>query len=104
MLVHHCVGIAGGRGHRIVDCTQRMNKCAHIVIIKPGLMVNFRANVHGTTVNMVHIPEYGTIGPWQKQENAPRYQRNLFSTFSLRCVFGKTYIHLVSDFQLHEST
>ena len=45
---------------------------------KLGLMVHFRANVPGTTVHMVRIPEYGTIGPWQKQENAPRCQRNLF--------------------------
>ena len=26
----------------------------------------------------VHIREYGTIGPWRKHENAPRYKRNLF--------------------------
>ena len=48
--------------------------CRHPdVIIKPDLKVHVRANVPGTTVNMVHVPEYGTFGQGQKQENAPKY-------------------------------
>ena len=32
-------------------------------VCKPGLLVHFRAHVAGTTVHMVHILEYDTIGP-----------------------------------------
>ena len=60
-------------------------------MIKPGLMVHFRANVPGTTVHMVHIPEYGTIGPWQKQKVHLGTKGIYFLTFSLHCMFGKTY-------------
>ena len=40
---------------------------------KPDPMVHVRANVPGTMVHMVHIPEYGIFGQGQKHENAPRY-------------------------------
>ena len=47
--------------------------CVVLLIPKPDLMVHVRANVPGTTVHMVHTPEYGIFGQGQKQENAPRY-------------------------------
>jgi len=45
---------------------------------KLELMEHVRANVPGTKIHMVHIPEYGTFGQGQRQENAPRYYRNCF--------------------------
>ena len=74
------------------------------VICTPGLIVHFRANVPGATVGMVHIPEYGTIGPWRKQEMHLGTREIYVLTFSVHSMFGKTYMHLVSDFQLHGST
>ena len=73
VLVHRYVGIARDRAHRIVDCAQIISICAHIVVLKPDLMVHVRAHVPGTTVRMVHIPEYGILGQGKNQENAPRY-------------------------------
>ena len=34
VIVHRYAGIAQDCAHRIIDCTQRMDKCAHIVMMQ----------------------------------------------------------------------
>ena len=60
-------------GHR---CVSRQLDYIYICIYisyQPDLMVHVMADVPGSTVHMVHIPETGIFGQGQKQEHAPRY-------------------------------
>ena len=70
-------------------------------ITKPDLMVHVRANVPGT---------YGTYSGIQYLDKGKNRKTHLGTRgivslmFGLHSVFGKTCMHLVSDFQLCGST
>jgi hypothetical protein len=51
-----------------------------LLICKPGLKVHLTANIPGTSVHLVHIPEHDTFWIGSKQQSAPSCQA-FFSFF-----------------------
>jgi hypothetical protein len=65
----------------------------YLLICKPGLKVHLTANVPGTIVHLLHIPEYGTFWIRSKQQSAPGCQaKHHFHVLSFLHVRQSLYV------------